>query len=155
MRNCGLAAAIVLLGTGLAGCQKDAPQTPEEAYRAFYSALEKGALELALPYLAPEARQAFQRLGERLRPDGGPADDPLQWFLVYSTADRIGPLRAVEVLERAPDRVTLQTTAGPCGKNEECRVSRVAMVKVDGGWKVLPDLPPELGGQPIEKEKTR
>jgi hypothetical protein len=29
------------------------------------------------------------------------------------------------------------------------------MVKVDGGWKVLPDLPPELGGQPIEKEKTQ
>lgn len=136
--------AILGIGLWLCSCRGKPPQTPEETYRAFYHALEGGTLETAMEYFAPETRQAFARMGERLRRDGGPNAEPLQLFLEHAAAERFGPLRSIEVLERAPERVTLQVTAGPCGKDQECRVSRVTMVRADGGWKVAPELPPEL-----------
>ncbi|NMB74152.1 MAG: hypothetical protein GYA21_03380 [Myxococcales bacterium] len=139
--------SVLILSLSLASCRGEPRNTPEEAYRAFYDAVAANSLERAAEHLSPEVRQAFARMGERLRRDGGADIDGLRLFLLHSAADGIGPLRSVEVLEREPDRVTLQIAAGPCGKDQECRVSRVSMVRAEGRWKVAPTLPPELAGK--------
>jgi hypothetical protein len=130
----------MLLIFSAAAC-REAPDTPEETYYAFYEALTERDWDAAVRYLSSDALDAFRGVGGRLKRFIGSEKDPLTVFLRGATADAIRPLRRVEVISREEGRAVLKVTAGPCGEGENCHVSQVSLRKEDNRWVICPQLP--------------
>jgi hypothetical protein len=134
-----LVVLVVLLGLS---CTRVDDSSPEEVYRKFYQALAEKDRDRALGYLSREAQDAIARKQAYLNNviDG---DELRRAFFPTSHADVLVPLRAIDVILRETDGITIEVRAGSCDQNEPC-VSTVKLRLEGGRYVIAPQLPANL-----------
>jgi hypothetical protein len=117
---------LVLVALGVAGCTREPANSPEAAYRAFITAIQKGNTRKAWDALSPATRQKVEERSKAISAasKGVVRDEPEQ-LLFQGT--RPGPLGEVTQL-KADEGSALLKVASASGSRE------VKLVKDSGKW---------------------
>jgi hypothetical protein len=139
---------ILILMFGLfPACQKD-PKTPEDVYRAFYSAVVSGEGSKATGFLSFESKEAMRKMGGKLTLGAETQTDPLPAYVQMGQYNLYQPLLLVEVVQPGDHKVKLKVVAGECESpiqdSSRCSIRYVVMLKQEGRWRISPELPEEL-----------
>ncbi len=139
---------VVLLVFVAAGCRREAPNSPEAAYRGFIEALQKGNTRKAWASLSPETRRKVEERSKAIsEASKGVVRDEPELLLFQGT--RPGPLGEVTQV-KTDDSSAVLRVASTSGSRE------VKLVKDSGKWLVdLSDSIPTRSPQgPAEPRDT-
>lgn len=122
-RRALLAAVVVMAAVG---CRREAPDSPEGAYRGFVEALQRGNPRMAWSMLSPETREQVQARAKAIAETSkGVVRDEPESLLFQGT--RPGPLGEVTRVSADEQRATLRV-ASASGTRE------VRLVRNSGRW---------------------
>jgi hypothetical protein len=130
-------------GTAVACGGPKPAETPEAAYLGFYRAVtdQRADWAVAIGYLAPEVKETFRRIGQRMLQAAGRQGDGLPFFLTSLDLREVPPLQDIEVISREEGKVTLRVSAGTCQEREPCPTSEVVVRREGDRWLVAPVIP--------------
>ena len=119
----------------LTACPAPVSDTPEDAYRAFAEAANKGDGAVALSRLAAASQESLRRdMGAVATASAGSMRDDAAAFTFHGS--RGSPVPSVRLLKKEQDRATVEVTARD-GTHE------VSLVREGAEWRIeLPPRPP-------------